>query len=98
MIKLTPPCKDWTALKIGIYICDTTRKATVGILWETEVFEYVHGTLSINTLITDPNNILKICRKQCMGVLTADNALARWESYLQRRKLSSARQLILLGA
>ena len=102
-LKLTPPLKlthpDWAAHKVGIYVCDTNHKVMIGILWKSQscplVFEYVHGTISANANTIEPNELLKICRSQCIGVLVT-NGEGMWETYLRQRSSSSARLLILI--
>lgn len=94
MIKLTPPKgKKWIANKVGIYICDVNRKATVGILWEQSlpkklIFEYVHGTIPRD--MTNPDYILLMCRTQCVGTLVAN--VGMWDSFI---KNSTAQCLLL---
>lgn len=94
MPKIEPPDifgTDCEVVRAGIFKCESTNNAVVGILWKNlegkYKFEFTHGQVGNEE---DANQIAKICRTRCVGNYVAgDAALSQWKGYYNVRKNAS---------
>lgn len=85
MPKIEPPdiFVDCEIERAGIFKCEATGGATVGILWKNLrgkfFYEFTHGHVGDEA---DPNRIAKRCRQLCVGNYTAGGtAVSQWNGF-----------------
>lgn len=102
MPKLEPPkdprYKGAEMERAGVFKCDASGNAFVGIIWiltkgerKQKVFELVHGPVGGEER---PEEVLKIARTKCVGSYVPGKLAARmWNAYFQLREGASNRKV-----
>lgn len=84
---LTPSNTNLTVSRAGIFKCNASGIASVGILWRNNnnnkyFFEFVHGYVGKET---DVKRIVEICRTRCVGTFVYCKDFNLWNHYVNRR-------------